>query len=274
MIEFRDVHHSYGDREVLRGVDLVLDTPRTGIVGANGSGKSTLARMINGLVRPTSGQVLVDGLDVARQGREVRRRVAFVFPDPEAQIVMPTVAEDIAFSLRRRRLSRAEVDARIDAALARFGLTGHRDHPAHLLSSGQKQLLALASVTALDPAILVADEPTTMLDRRHTREVMRHLEALDQQLVLVSHQLDLFASWERVVVVDEGRIVADGPGSESIPFYCDLMDRDESSAGGSIDRRTPEPGASSKDARGPDTGGATAVPTDTPAPTDPPRPPC
>ncbi|GAB47903.1 energy-coupling factor ABC transporter ATP-binding protein [Mobilicoccus pelagius] len=246
MIEFRGVHHSYGDREVLRGIDLVLDGPRTGIIGANGSGKSTLARMINGLVEPASGQVLVDGLDVSRHGREVRRRVAFVFPDPEAQIVMPTVSEDIAFSLRRRRLTREAVDARIDAALARFGLADHRDHPAHLLSSGQKQLLALASVTAVEPAILVADEPTTMLDRRHTRTVMRHLEALDQQLVLVSHQLELFASWERVVVVDEGRVVADGPGVESIDFYRRLMDGEttEGGGGGASAVRHPDGGTS------------------------------
>lgn len=224
MIEFRDVRHSYGDRQVLRGIDLVIEGPRTGIIGANGSGKSTLARMVNGLVEPTSGRVLVDGLDVARHGREVRRRVAFVFPDPEAQIVMPTVAEDIAFSLRRRRLPREEIEARVAAALERFGLVDHRDHPAHLLSSGQKQLLALASVTVLDPAILVADEPTTMLDRRHSRAVMRHLESAEQQLVLVSHQLELFTEWERVIVVDEGRVVADGPGATSVAFYCALMD--------------------------------------------------
>lgn len=224
MIEFHDVHHAYGDREVLAGIDLVLAEPRVGIVGANGSGKSTLVRMINGLVTPTSGRVVVDGLDVARRGREVRQRVAFVFPDPEAQIVMPTVAEDIAFSLRRHRLSRTEIEERVAAALVRFGLQDHRDHPAHLLSSGQKQLLAMASVTATDPAILVADEPTTMLDRRHTRAVMRHLYALDQQLVVVTHQLELLEDWERVVVVHDGRVAADGPGRESVLFYRDLMD--------------------------------------------------
>lgn len=224
MIEFRDVRHVYGEREVLRGIDLVLAEPRVGIIGANGSGKSTLVRMINGMVVPTSGAVRVDGLDVATKGAQVRRRVGFVFPDPEAQIVMPTVAEDVAFSFRRHRLPREEVAARTDRVLARFGLGGHRDHPAHLLSSGQKQLLAMASVTATDPAVLVADEPTTLLDRRHTRMVMRHLAGLEQQVVLVTHQLELVESWERVVVVDEGRIVADGPGARSVPFYRDLMD--------------------------------------------------
>lgn len=224
MIEFRDVRHGFGEREVLRGIDLVLAEPRVGIIGANGSGKSTLVRMINGLVAPTHGDVRVDGLDPVRQGAQVRRRVAFVFPDPEAQIIMPTVAEDVAFSLRRHRLGRSEVAARTDAVLERFGLADHRDHPAHLLSSGQKQLLALASVTATDPSVLVADEPTTLLDRRHTRAVMGHLEGLDAQLVLVTHQLELLTSWDRVVVVDEGRVVADGPGETSVPFYCDLMD--------------------------------------------------
>ncbi|WP_168582132.1 energy-coupling factor ABC transporter ATP-binding protein [Gephyromycinifex aptenodytis] len=224
MITFEGVHHSYGERAVLRDINLALDEPRVGIIGANGSGKSTLVRMINGLVTPSAGTVIVDGLDVARDGRGVRRNVGFVFPDPEAQIVMPTVVEDIAFSLRRFKLGRAAEDRRIEAALSRFGLAQHRDHPAHLLSSGQKQLLALASVTATEPRVLVADEPTTLLDRRHTRAVMRHLDSLDQQLILVTHDLDLLKDWERVLVIDEGQVVADGPGSSSIRTYCDLMD--------------------------------------------------
>lgn len=224
MIVFEQLHHRFGERVVLDGVDLRLEERRVGIIGANGSGKSTLARTINGLVTPTSGRVVVDGLDVATQGAAVRRRVGFVFPDPEAQIVMPTVAEDVAFSLRRHRLSRDERDARVREVLARFGLADHHDHPAHLLSSGQKQLLALAAVLVIDPAVLVCDEPTTLLDRRRAREITEVIDGLDQQVVLVTHHLDLVRRWERVVVVDEGRVVADGPGEESVPFYCRLMD--------------------------------------------------
>ena len=100
-IRFTAVHHRFGQRVVLNGIDLTLAEHRIGIVGANGSGKSTLARMINGLVTPTSGTVTLDGLDTTAKGREVRRRVGFVFTDPDNQIVMPTVAEDVAFSLRR-----------------------------------------------------------------------------------------------------------------------------------------------------------------------------
>jgi biotin transport system ATP-binding protein len=104
-IRFSAVHHRFGERVVLNGVDLTLVERRIGIVGANGSGKSTLARMINGLVTPTSGTVTLDGMDTTAKGREVRRRVGFVFTDPDNQIVMPTVAEDVAFSLRRSGLS-------------------------------------------------------------------------------------------------------------------------------------------------------------------------
>ncbi len=224
MISFEGVHHAYDDRVVLRGIDLTIPEHRVGLVGANGSGKSTLARMINGLVTPTSGRVVVDGLDVARQGAQVRKQVGFVFPDPEAQIVMPTVAEDVAFSLRRRSLTPPERDEVVRASLARFGLADHADHPAHRLSSGQKQMLALAAVLVLDPTVLVADEPTTLLDRRNARAVTAELAALPQQVVLVTHHLDLLAGWDRVIVIDEGRVAADGPPPEALAHYCRLMD--------------------------------------------------
>src|SRR4029079_3945397 len=139
-----------------------ISEARVGVIGANGSGKSTFARMINGLVLPTAGQVTVDGLDTRTDGREVRRRVGFCFTDPDAQIVMPTVGEDVAFGLRRRGLSKAEATARVTDALAAYGLADHADHPAHLLSGGQKQLLALTSVLVTEPALLVMDQPTTL----------------------------------------------------------------------------------------------------------------
>ncbi|WP_425545958.1 energy-coupling factor ABC transporter ATP-binding protein [Agromyces neolithicus] len=223
MIEFCGVRHGYGDRSVLKGIDLVLTERRIGIVGANGSGKSTLARMVNGLVRPDNGTVTVDGLDVARNGREVRRRVGFVFTNPDSQIVMPTVAEDVAFTLRRRGLSKADVATRVAAALERFGLAGHADHPAHRLSGGQKQLLALAAVLVAEPAIVVADEPTTLLDARNTRRIGELLGSLDQQLIVVTHQLELIEGFDRVLVVDEGVIVADGSPDESLGAYRSLI---------------------------------------------------
>ncbi|GAB7189663.1 ABC transporter ATP-binding protein [Kineococcus sp. NUM-3379] len=219
MIRLRDVHLSLGGREVLRGVEVDLDEPRIGIVGANGSGKSSLARLLNGLLLPTRGTVTVDGLDTAREGAAVRRTVGFVFSDPDAQIVMPTVAEDVAFSLRRKRLPRAEQERRVAGVLERFGLAGHADHPAHLLSGGQKQLLALAAVLVTEPRVLVLDEPTTLLDLRNTRMIAELVAGLPQHVVHVTHHLDLLAGYDRVLVVEEGRITADGPPAEAVAAY-------------------------------------------------------
>jgi len=223
MIQIQGVSHRYGDREVLTGIDLSLVEDRIGVIGANGSGKSTLARLLNGLVVPSTGRVLVDGMDTAHDGAGVRRKVAFVFSDPDAQIVMPTVAEDVAFSLRRLGLAKDEVADRVSDVLARFGLGGHADHPAHLLSSGQKQLLALASVLVTEPEVLVCDEPTTLLDLRNSRQVAGLLEGLAQRVVLITHDLELLDSWQRVLVINDGRVVADGPAEQSIGHYEALM---------------------------------------------------
>ena len=223
MIRIEGVSHRYGDREVLSDIDLSLVEDRIAVIGANGSGKSTLARLLNGLVVPSVGRVLVDGMDTARDGAGVRRKVAFVFSDPDAQIVMPTVAEDVAFSLRRHGLGKAEVAERVREILGRFGLGGHADHPAHLLSSGQKQLLALASVLATEPEVLICDEPTTLLDLRNSRHVAELLEGLQQRVVLITHDLELLHGWPRVLVIDQGRVVADGPAEQSIGHYEALM---------------------------------------------------
>jgi biotin transport system ATP-binding protein len=219
VIEFDRVGHRYGDREVLAEVTLSLPERRVAFVGANGSGKSTLARTINGLVRPTAGRVVVDGLDPARHGAQVRRRVGFVFTDPDSQIVMPTAGEDVAFSLRRSGLGRAERARRAAEVLAEHGLDGYADHPAHRLSGGQKQLLALCGMLALDPDVLVCDEPTTLLDLRNKRRFVDLLSGLRQQVVLVTHDLDLLDGFERVVVVDGGRVVADDEPAPALRHY-------------------------------------------------------
>nr|WP_055501785.1 ABC transporter ATP-binding protein [Nonomuraea pusilla] len=223
MIELADVHVRLGQRDVLRGVTATLAERRVGVIGANGSGKSTLARLLNGLALPTSGRVTVLGLDTRRQAARVRRSVGFLFTDPDAQIVMPTVAEDVAFSLRRKGLPKDEVERRVREVLARYGLGGHADHPAHHLSGGQKQLLALCSVLVLEPEILVMDEPTTLLDLRHSRQVAELLGELPQQVVAVTHDLDLLAGFDRVLVLDEGRVVADAAPGDAIAHYRKMM---------------------------------------------------
>ncbi len=225
LIEIDQVSHAYGARTVLDAVTVRLDEPRVAVIGANGSGKSTFARLLNGLVLPNTGRVRLDGLDTARDARAVRRRVGFCFTDPDAQIVMPTVAEDVAFGLRRRGLTRGEQSDRVQRALVAYGLDGHADHPAHLLSGGQKQLLALASVLVTEPDLVVLDEPTTLLDLRNTRRIAAVVADLAQQVVLVSHDLELAAGFDRVLVFDRARLVADGAPAETTRFYRELMDR-------------------------------------------------
>lgn len=223
MLRLDDVSHSYNGRRVLDGITAELAERRIGLIGANGSGKSTLARMLNGLVIPDSGRVLVEGRDTRKNAKEIRRRVGFVFSDADTQIIMPTVAEDVEVGLRKSGLSPEEITRRVDTVLRTYGLDGHRDHPAHLLSSGQKQLLALASVLVTDPAILVCDEPTTLLDLRNTAIIERSLDALPQQVVLLTHHLHMLAGFDRVLVLDEGRFVFDGVPDEAVARYTDLM---------------------------------------------------
>lgn len=218
-IRFSSVRHRFGDRVILDDIELTLTEQRIGIVGANGSGKSTLARMINGLVEPSSGTVTVDGLHTVKDGKQVRRRVGFVFTDPDNQIVMPTVAEDIAFSLRRSGLAKNAIAEKVANVLRRFDLAGHADHPTHLLSGGQKQLLALAAVLIREPSVLVADEPTTLLDLRNSRMVADLLAGLDEQLILVTHHLQLLADFDRVLVIDNGRLLADDLPAAAISRY-------------------------------------------------------
>ncbi|MCW2830475.1 MAG: Cobalt transporter ATP-binding protein [Aeromicrobium sp.] len=208
-----------GDIVILRPTSLTLTEQRIGLIGSNGSGKSTLARLVNGLVEASSGTVTVDGLDVARKGAEVRRQVAFTFTDPAAQLVMPTCVEDVEMSLRRVKVDKNERRAMAIAVLRTYGLDHLADTSVHALSGGQKQLLALAGVLATRPRIVVADEPTTLLDLVNTRRVADLLFGLEQQLLLVTHDLELAARCDRVLVIEDAAVQFDGPARDAIAFY-------------------------------------------------------
>lgn len=223
MIEVDHVSHRLGERVVLDDISLRLSEHRIGIIGANGSGKSTLARTFNGLVRPDEGRVRVDGLDVREHEREVRRTVGFMFTDAGAQILMPTVAEDIRLSLRDLPIPAEQKDVRLTEVMAEFGLDEHADHPAQLLSGGQKQLLAFASVLVREPEILVCDEPSTLLDLGNVLRLQRTLAARSEQVVLLTHHLELLDDFDRVVVLHEGRVVADAAPAEAVATYRELM---------------------------------------------------
>lgn len=208
---------------LLHPTSLDLTQRRIAVVGANGSGKSTLLRLLNGLVLPTRGQVLVDGLDTRRDGPAVRRRVGFVFTEPLAQLVMSTPVEDVELSLRRTIRDRPARRAAAMDLLTRAGLAALATQSIYDLSGGERQLLALTSVLATDPTVLVADEPTTLLDLRNREVVRRALTEVAQQLVYATHDLDLALDADRVLVIDGGRVVHDGAPVPAVAAYRALV---------------------------------------------------
>lgn len=226
-ITFDRAAANYSGRQILQPTTLTLTEKRIGIIGENGGGKSTLVRLINGLGAVTGGTVTYEGMNVAKQAKEIRKKVGFIFSDADNQIVMPTVAEDIAFSLRKRKLSKTQRNQLVQEALEHFGLANHADTSPHLLSGGQKQLLALAAVLILNPTTIIADEPTTLLDLRNRLHIRNIFAQLEQQLIVVTHDLDFLMDFDRVIRVSAGEIVDDGAPKEVIDQYVSDMTRAE-----------------------------------------------
>ena len=220
MISFESVSFRYrGDAPLaLEGVSLTLRQGEfVAVVGANGSGKSTLARLCDGLLVPTDGRVVVDGLDTADPASlwDVRSTVGMVFQDPDDQIVGTVVEEDCAFGPENLGLPGAEIRQRVDQALGAVGLDGLQRREPHLLSEGQKQRLAVAGALAMRPRYLVFDEPTAMLDPAGRRSVLEITERLAHAeghgVLVVSHDTAGVSRADRVVGIVAGRIVFDGP---------------------------------------------------------------
>ena len=210
-------------RRILGPASLELAERRIAFVGANGSGKSTLLRLLNGLVLPDAGRVLVGGLDTRREGRRIRRQVGFVFTDPLAQLVMATPADDVELSLRASVPDRAERRTAARRLLTERGLDHLADQSVYDLSGGERQLVALTSVLACEPAVVVADEPTTLLDLRNRNRLLTALTGLEQQLLLATHDLGMAAQADRGIVIDGGAVVADGEPAADIAAYQELM---------------------------------------------------
>ncbi|MFJ5956215.1 energy-coupling factor ABC transporter ATP-binding protein [Paenarthrobacter sp. NPDC092416] len=227
------VDGSNAHKTLLHDVSLDLSERRIGVIGANGSGKSTLLRLLNGLVEPSEGTVVVHGEDTVASVRRVRGNVGFVFTDPLSQLVMPTGREDVELSLRRSFKNGRERASRAEALLDRFGLLPLADQSIYELSGGERQLLALAAVLAVEPQVLVLDEPSTLLDLRNRELLRRTVAGLDQQVIMSTHDLDLALDMDRVLVVESGRIVFDGGAADAIAHYralC-LAALDEAPAG-------------------------------------------
>lgn len=219
MIEFRDVHFAYpGAAPLLEGIDLRLEGgEHVGLVGSNGSGKSTLARLTNGLLLPSSGAVLVDGLQTSSLADlpAIRQKIGMVFQNPDNQIVGSIVEDDVAFGPENLALPTPEIEERVRWALSHTGLSELARRSPMALSGGQKQRLAVAGVLAMRPSHLVLDEATAMLDPRGRRELLdvaRELRRVHGIAILqITHLLEELLSAERILALDRGKLVFDGP---------------------------------------------------------------
>ena len=201
------------------------------LIGESGSGKSTIGKMILKLIPVSEGTITLDGTDIREFSRgrrkEYYRNVQGVFQDPFSCYNPVFKADRVLRMIKEEyfpRVGRAEWDERVAAALERFGLAGLADRPAHLLSGGEKQLLAIASVTVLEPACIVFDEPTTALDLRNRRRTWAVVASLPQQAVVVTHDLEAITGFDRALLFDGGRIVFDGPPAAAVEEYLALLD--------------------------------------------------
>lgn len=216
LIEIQNLSHRFVDgRSALEGIDLTIPAGEFVVIaGPNGSGKTTLIRHLNGLLRPTGGRVLLNGVDVARDGVRARQLVGMVFQDPDSQIVGETVYDDVAFGPENLALDRAEISKRVQASLAAVELARLAEQRPHLLSGGEKRRLAIAGVLAMQPQVIVFDEPFASLDFPGVRQVLAQIVALHRSgrtIVVTTHDLEkVIAHAQRLVLLCKGRIVGDG----------------------------------------------------------------
>ena len=223
IISFKQVHYTYpGDElESLCGVDLEIEEGEfVAVLGHNGSGKSTLAKHMNAILVPDEGTVVVDGIDSAEEDKtfEIRRRVGMVFQNPDNQIVANVVEDDVAFAPENLGVPSEEIRARVDAALKQVGMYEYRTHAPHLLSGGQKQRVAIAGVIAMQPKIIVLDEPTAMLDPQGREEVLSTVTKLCREkgmtVVFITHHMDECVGADKLVIMSNGYIKAVGTPAE------------------------------------------------------------
>ena len=220
IISVRNVTYEYREEETVYAAvkELSLEIERgsfTVILGHNGSGKSTLAKMLNGLNKPTSGDVLVDGINTKDEATEieVKRKVGMVFQNPDNQIIASIVEEDVAFGPENLGLEPSEIRRRVDNALKAVDMYDFRESTPHRLSGGQKQRIAIAGIMAMEPECLVLDEPTAMLDPKGRAEIISTLHRLNSDkgitIVLITHYMEEAENADRVIVMNDGKIIAD-----------------------------------------------------------------
>ncbi|MDE7261634.1 MAG: energy-coupling factor ABC transporter ATP-binding protein [Oscillospiraceae bacterium] len=228
MLEFDHVSFSYEqEHPVLRDLCFHISRgERVGLIGANGAGKSTLMKLLLGLLPCREGEIRVAGTPVRKESlAEIRRVLGFVLQDSDNQMFMPTVYEDMMFAPLNYGLSREEAERRVDAALERLGLTELKHRYNHKISGGEKRMAAIATILAMEPEVLLMDEPSTALDPCNRRQVINTIRALPQTMVIASHDLDMILdTCQRVILLSQGSVAADGP-TEVILRDHELLER-------------------------------------------------
>lgn len=224
-VELHEVGVNLSGRAVLHGISARLSAPRVGIVGRNGSGKTTLARLIAGLITPDAGHARVGGVDMARDRRAALTTVGIIFQNPDHQIIFPTVVEEIAFGLIQQGQPKARAEAAAGAMLDRFGKAHWAPAATHSLSQGQKQLLCLMAVLAMRPRLIVMDEPFSGLDIPTRLQLMRYLDGIEAQVVLITHDAGHLREFDQILWLEQGRLIAQGPPVEILPrFEAQMQD--------------------------------------------------
>ena len=234
IIRFENVHFKYPEEEIesLCGIDLSIEEGSfVAVLGHNGSGKSTLAKHMNAILIPTEGKVTVAGFDTAREDKllDVRRNVGMVFQNPDNQIVANVVEDDVAFAPENLGVAPEEIRRRVDEALELVDMAEFHLHAPHLLSGGQKQRVAIAGVIAMQPRIIVLDEPTAMLDPQGRGEVVRTITRLCREkgmtVVFITHHMEECIGADRLIIMSGGAIIADGKPAE-VFSQVELMERE------------------------------------------------
>ena len=212
MIEFRNVSFAYGKTPVVEDLSFTIKKGETvGLIGANGAGKSTIMKLMLGLLSG-SGEILVDGLAVNKGNlAQIRRKIGFVLQDSDNQMFMPTVYEDMIFGPRNYGLSKEEADRKVDAVLEQLGLQALKHRHNHKISGGEKRMAAIATILAMEPEMILMDEPSTALDPVNRRTVINTINRLPKTKLIASHDLDMILdTCQRVILLSHGSIVADG----------------------------------------------------------------
>lgn len=219
LISLDRVSLTRGDKPVLQDVSLAIREHRVGIIGYNGSGKSTLLRLLCGLLTPERGELSVHGKNTATEQATLFHTAGLIFQNPDHQLIFPTVIEELCFGLRNLGVSKRDATEQAETMLQRYRRSDWRDRPVASLSEGQKQLLCILSILLMEPSVLLFDEPYSSLDYPTRHQLSGVIAELPQQVIMVSHEPNSFAGFDRIIWLDQGSVRLDGQPAQVLPAY-------------------------------------------------------